>query len=65
MKCSSTGNKRRENGSRPEDGIKTLETTSKTRNVNIGTKEYPKFVEMGDYWDDKIVEKIFELLHKY
>jgi hypothetical protein len=37
----------------------------KTHKVNIGTQENPKFVEIGDYWNDETVEKIVDLLHEY
>ena len=37
----------------------------KTVNVNIGTEEVPKFSSIGDYWDEKTVCKIIELLHEY
>jgi hypothetical protein len=33
--------------------------------VNIGTKENPKFVQIGDYWNDETVEKIADLLCEY
>jgi len=33
--------------------------------VNIGIEEVPKFASIGDYWDEKIVCKITELLHEY
>jgi len=37
----------------------------KIKKVNIGTKEYPKFANVGDYWDDETVSKITELLREY
>jgi hypothetical protein len=37
----------------------------KTWKVNIGTKENPKFVQIGGYWNDETVEKIAYLLHEY
>jgi hypothetical protein len=37
----------------------------KTRKVNIGTKENPKFVQIGDYWNDETMEKIADLLCEY
>jgi hypothetical protein len=33
--------------------------------VNIGTKDKPKFVNIGDYWNDETVEKIVDLLREY
>ena len=33
--------------------------------MNIGTKEGPKYVRLGDYWDDATVNKVVELLHEY
>jgi len=32
--------------------------------VNIGTKENPKFTNIGDYWNEEIVETIVDLLRK-
>jgi hypothetical protein len=36
-----------------------------THKVNIGTKENPKFTNIGDYWNEEIVETIVDLLCKY
>ena len=33
--------------------------------VNIGTKEKPKFMKIGEYWGDTTVDKVVELLHEY
>jgi hypothetical protein len=33
--------------------------------VNIGTKDNPKFANIGDYWNEETVEKIVDLLHEY
>jgi len=33
--------------------------------VNIGTKENPKFVQIGDYWNGETMEKIANLLSEY
>jgi len=33
--------------------------------VNIGTEAEKKFAKIGEYWDDAIVNKFIELLHKY
>ena len=35
------------------------------KKVNIGTVENPKMGSIGDYWDEKTVEIIIELLHEY
>ena len=35
------------------------------RKVNIGTKENPNFVNVGDYWDEETMEKIIDLLHEF
>jgi len=37
----------------------------KTKQVNICTKVEPKFANIGDYWDETIVDKVVELLRKY
>ena len=37
----------------------------KVKKFNIGSPKYPKFVNIGDYWDDEIVAKITNLLHKF
>ena len=37
----------------------------KTRQVNIGSEEMPKYATIGDYWDEEMVSKVTELLHEY
>ncbi len=37
----------------------------KTKQVNTGTNDQPKFSTIGDYWDDQVVRKVIEVLHKY
>lgn len=37
----------------------------KTRQVNIDTDAEPKYVTLGDYWDDVIVDKVAKLLREY
>ena len=32
---------------------------------NIGTKEQPNFVNIGDYWDEETMAKIIDLLHEF
>jgi len=33
--------------------------------VNIGTEADPKLTKFGNYWDDAMVDKVNEFLHKY
>jgi len=35
-----------------------VEKPLKLKKVKIGTKEHPKFANIGDYWDDQTVRKI-------
>ena len=37
----------------------------KVKKVNIGTVDNPKMAIIGDYWDEKTMESITKLLHKY
>ena len=37
----------------------------KIKKVNIGSPENPNFANIGDYWDEEIVEKIVDLLHEF
>lgn len=37
----------------------------KTKQVNIGLEEEPKYTTLGDYWDDATVNKVIELLCEY
>jgi hypothetical protein len=37
----------------------------KVKKFNIGTNNNPKMVNIGEYWDEKIVERITELLREY
>jgi hypothetical protein len=37
----------------------------KVNKVNIRTIEHPKMANIGDYWDETIVERITELLCGY
>jgi hypothetical protein len=37
----------------------------KVNKVNIWTNDNPKMEIIGDYWDEKIVERIIELLQEY
>lgn len=37
----------------------------KTKQVNIGMKEEPKYATLGDYWDDATMEKVIDLVREY
>jgi len=37
----------------------------KTKQVNIGMEEEPKYAMLGDYWDNSTVEKVIEFLREY
>lgn len=37
----------------------------KTKQVNIGSREQPKFEKIGDYWDEATIDKFTKLFHKY
>ena len=47
--------------------VKAPEVTQplKTRQVNIGSEEMPKYATIGDYWDEEMVNKVTQLLHEY
>lgn len=42
-----------------------ITTPLKTKQVNIGTEVEPKFANIGDYWDDAIVDRITDFLCEY
>lgn len=37
----------------------------KIKKVNIRSQKEPKFVIIGNYWDEETVSKVIELLHEY
>ena len=39
-----------------------ITASGKTKQVNIGMEVEPKFVKIGDYWDDAKVDKVIEFL---
>ena len=47
--------------------VEALEVTQplKTWTINIGSEENPKYATIGDYWDDKMVSKVTQILHEY
>ena len=50
-----------------EPAIEAPEVTQplKTRTVNIGSEEQPKYATIGDYWDGELASKVTQLLHEY
>ena len=49
----------------PPTKSEVIVTPIKVNKVNIETVEQPKMANIGDYWDEQIVESITELLHEY
>ena len=49
----------------PEMLIKKLNQPLSIQKVNIMTKEEPKFVNIGGYWDEETMVKITHLLHEF
>ena len=49
----------------PEVEVPNISKPLKTKKVNIGSEVQPKFVNIGDYWDEDIVDKVTELLREY
>ena len=37
----------------------------KLQNFNIRTDEKPKIASIGDYWDEKTIKEIFDLLREF
>jgi hypothetical protein len=49
----------------PSLELEVFYTPIKVKKVNSGTNDNLKMESIGDYWDEKIVEIITELLHEY
>lgn len=49
----------------PKEEVPDIWEPLKTKQVNIGAKVHPKFTNIGDYWDEDIMEKFMELLREY
>ncbi len=49
----------------PEIELPKVTQPLKTRKVNIGSEEMPKYATIGDYWDEEMVCKVTKLLHEY
>ena len=44
---------------------KVIVASIKVKKFNIGTVENPKMASIGDYWDEKTIESIIDLLCEY
>ena len=42
-----------------------FDVSIKVKKFNIGTVENPKIASIGNYWDEKTMESITELLREY
>ena len=49
----------------PPVELEDIVTSIEVKKVKIGTVENPKMAIIRDYWDEKTVESITELLHEY
>ena len=49
----------------PKMDIDKFNQPLKIQKVNIGTEEEPKFMNIGDYWDEETMAKITNLLHEF
>ena len=49
----------------PDILIDLISQPLRIRKVNIGSKENPKFANVGDYWDKETISKITDLLHEF
>ena len=49
----------------PEMPIEKINQPLKIQKVNIGMEEEPKFMNIGDYWDEETMENIINLLHEF
>jgi len=49
----------------PPIELEFISTPIKLNKVSIGTNENPKMANIGDYWDEQIVETITKLLREY
>jgi hypothetical protein len=45
--------------------LEVFATPIKVKKVNIGMNDNPKMSSIGDYWDEKTIEIIIELLREY
>lgn len=49
----------------PKIEMPNLTKPLKTKNVNIGSEDGPKFATIVDYWDEDTITKIVNHLHEY
>ena len=49
----------------PDIPMDSMSQPLKMGRVNIGSEENPKFVNIGDYWDEETMAKIMDLLHEF
>ena len=49
----------------PDVSMDPMNQPLKSRKVNIGIEENPKFASVGDYWDEETMTKIMNLLHEF
>ena len=52
--------KERERGGRSISRVRGIYYTYKVKKLNIGMNDNPKMESIGDYWDEKTIEKITE-----
>lgn len=50
---------------RPTVEIPDVTQPVKMKHVNIGSEAEPKFMCIGDYWDEDTVGKVLEVLHEF
>ncbi|KAH9296447.1 hypothetical protein KI387_040035, partial [Taxus chinensis] len=48
-----------------DEWARTYHEPLKTKKVNIGSEEEPKEAIIGDYWSEKEVSKIIDILHEF
>ena len=49
----------------PDIPMDSMSQPLKMGRVNIGSEENPKFVNIGDYWDEETIAKIMDVLHQF
>ena len=49
----------------PNMSMESMSQSLRIWKVNIGSAKNPKFSNVGDYWDEKTMAKITNLLHEF